>query len=469
MQSGKGSDNSVRVDIGLTHRWNEIQELWQQHQWLYTIGGFLAGLLVAPLIASLGDDAMLFLKSLVPEAVGIAFTVLFINALDKNREDARRRRELQERLVRDAGSPVTATAVNAIRELRAHGWLSGDKGLLQGVDLQRTNMRDANLSGANLSDAIMSNAHLEDAHLLSTNLSGAYLSHAHLEGVNLSLANLQSSYLSNADLRYAKLMEADLTNANLTGATLASADLVFTKLCGADLSMANLTNADLLFADLTDADLAGADLSGADLSEARLTGADLSFAVFDLSTRLPNGLLWTRDTDLTRFGAKVSQRSAHTDTGIFASADDETRRFNMDSIEAVRRQFERTPISDETQEVDIAFAESADDLDAWQEDDLELFGEFFENVDAAELDDASAPKTGELAVGEFHVVDVDVAEDVHETGIDETVDSQAVEPYLGDLEETKTDITLRGDLDMSLFKGVFEDDTDIDDLQQEDS
>ena len=65
------------------------------------------------------------------------------------------------------------------------------------------------------------------------------------------------------------LREADLSMAKLHGATLAGADLRKADLRGADLSAANLR--------------------GADLSEANLHGAYLHEAIYEHSTKFPEG------------------------------------------------------------------------------------------------------------------------------------------------------------------------------------
>jgi uncharacterized protein YjbI with pentapeptide repeats len=86
---------------------------------------------------------------------------------------------------------------------------------LQGVDLERADLRGVNLSNANLTGADLEKADLSDA-----NLSGANLTNADLEEANLTGANLQNANLTRADLE-----DANLTNANVTGANFTGADL----------------------------------------------------------------------------------------------------------------------------------------------------------------------------------------------------------------------------------------------------
>ena len=59
------------------------------------------------------------------------------------REEERRTEELKRRLVRDAGSRSNDVAIAAIDELREREWLEGDKGLLKGADLWKTNLKGA--------------------------------------------------------------------------------------------------------------------------------------------------------------------------------------------------------------------------------------------------------------------------------------------------------------------------------------
>ena len=121
--------------------------------------------------------------------------------------------------------------------------------------------------------------------------------------IDLNGANLYRTRLVDADLGGAILTDADLTGADLTGARLTGADLTLARLPGADLPGANLTGADLTWADLTTTDLSDADLTGADLTEARLTEAilaganldDADFSGAELAEADLTGAKWPRD------------------------------------------------------------------------------------------------------------------------------------------------------------------------------
>ncbi|WP_101836012.1 pentapeptide repeat-containing protein [Frankia canadensis] len=100
------------------------------------------------------------------------------------------------------------------------------------------------------------------------------------------------SELERVDLRGAELDGFDLPRTCFAHSNLAGARLTEAKLAGATLSDTILRNtdfsrADLRGADLTRADLDGAKLLGADLSDAELYGARLSGVITDAETKWP--------------------------------------------------------------------------------------------------------------------------------------------------------------------------------------
>jgi uncharacterized protein YjbI with pentapeptide repeats len=165
---------------------------------------------------------------------------------------------------------------------------------LQGYDLNRADLRFANLTSAILAGANLSLSNLFDADLSGANLTQADLSGANLGLANLNRANLTLTILDHADLGGANLNGAILDSAILTAAKFDFADLSgarldHTNLIKAGLDSAKLRGADLSGADLSGADLSGADLSGANLSGANLSGANLSDTCGNENTRLPEG------------------------------------------------------------------------------------------------------------------------------------------------------------------------------------
>jgi len=125
------------------------------------------------------------------------------------------------------------------------------------LDLQRADLRGADLNGV----------HFERAILREARLDGASLQRAHLDG-----ADLRGAYLCSADLVEATLQDADLREAHLEAAYLVDAHLENADLGGAFLSGAYLSGAHLQ----------GADLGGADLGDAYLYKAELDGAALDV-------------------------------------------------------------------------------------------------------------------------------------------------------------------------------------------
>ena len=77
---------------GFEAQWQEIRRIWaeKENHWLYSIIGFLVGLLASSFLVSTSDT----LATLFLEAVGIAFTILIIDRLNESRA----RRQLKAQL-----------------------------------------------------------------------------------------------------------------------------------------------------------------------------------------------------------------------------------------------------------------------------------------------------------------------------------------------------------------------------------
>lgn len=256
-------------------RLQTIRSIWQQHQWLYLVAGFLVGLMVFPLLNLIFNDLDEFLTSLAPQAVGIVLTVFFIDALNRRREEHRHIRDMKERLIREAGSGVNSIAKSAVEELRSCNWLTGEEGILQGAHMHSADLQDANLLRANLNRADLADAIVVGALLNGAWLEKAILSRAQLRHVNFNFAKMRQIDLIGADLKGAKL-----TGVDLRGALLNHADLR-----GANLSTSNLR--------------------GASLESTMIAGANVWSAELDETTILPNGCAWSPGDDLTRFGALI--------------------------------------------------------------------------------------------------------------------------------------------------------------------
>jgi hypothetical protein len=195
----------------------------------------------------------------------VILTIFVLNFLQERREEARRIRDLQEQLVREAASSVNATARTAVDTMRKRRWLG------------RKNMY-------NFPDDIA-------ALLMNEELFNADLSYADLRYVDLS-----NSYMFEAKLNGAKLRRASLHSVNLVIAQLIAANLY-----EAQLTNANLDSADCRYANLCKADLRGANLKSADLTDALIDRKTR----FDETSILPDGTTWSPGRDLREFGMET--------------------------------------------------------------------------------------------------------------------------------------------------------------------
>jgi len=153
-----------------------------------------------------------WLQNFSTEMFGALFTFLLLERIvgARQQREAEQRKIEQEKqnLIIQMRSEGNAIAKNAVRQLRARGWL--EDGSLQGLDF-----RDANLQGAKL----------RDANLQNVSLKGADLRKASLVGANLQDADLEAANLEGAELRRARLQGAYLENANLQGADVDAVEL----------------------------------------------------------------------------------------------------------------------------------------------------------------------------------------------------------------------------------------------------
>jgi len=161
------------------------------------------GLYLGELVGNLLRD---FYANVSAELASIAITVLIIDVIYQQRDIEREKRDL----ILQMGSPDNAFAKEAVRRLRAQGWLRD--GTLRHAHLPAANLRiadlmEANLSGANLSRADLTGAKLNMADLSRANLSGAILSEA-----KLIYATLYGAYLCEAILDRTTLTHAYYDN-----------------------------------------------------------------------------------------------------------------------------------------------------------------------------------------------------------------------------------------------------------------
>ncbi len=235
-------------------RWQAINVIWSDNRWLYILSGLLFGLLISPALAQLSDNLKAFVDNLIPEAIGIVFTVLILDRLAENRN----RDELKARLFNELRSSAVGQGTAALAWLKREKWIEPDS--LIGAELHRVNWQNAfvgnlSLENANLNGAILSNVsnqvteragqriehpiNFRNASLKYAQLDEAVLIGADFRGAQLTHANLENAVLVNANLEGADLSEANLHNVNLTGAILPDSTV-----WSSEVDMKRFTNAE---------------------------------------------------------------------------------------------------------------------------------------------------------------------------------------------------------------------------------
>ena len=273
----------THAEMTETTRWDEISEIWRGNVWLLVLAGWFAGILTVQGFQMLGADAFGFLNNLVPEAVGIVFTVVILERFAERREQEREREEIRQRLIREMGSRDNATARRAAREANERGMV--EDGSLRRAILTEASMEEVDLSGGDFESASLWLADLSRARLARANFENASLERTELDDAFLYRANLKNTFLQEATLENADLDEANLTGAHLREANLEKANLQDATLYGAFLYRANLLNAYLNGAKFDEKTV---------LPDAKIIGRDEHVApVYDK--------YWTADTDMKRY------------------------------------------------------------------------------------------------------------------------------------------------------------------------
>jgi len=271
-----------------------------------------------------------FSTEMLGAIVTFALLYLIVEHREKRLEEQKEESKLKARLIREMGSPDNATALNAVRELRAHGWL--ENGTLQGANLIEANLQGANLEGVNLQRANLTAANLLEANLNRANLQKAQMRDANLQKAKLEEADLRKAFLAGVDMREAYLAHTNLEGAylfkakltgiylfdvNLQGAILGlssmqQAYLVKVNLRGADLAHVNLHEAELGHADLQETRMEGVNLSGAHLHSAKVTDNQLAIASSLRGATMPDGRRY--DGRFNLWGDIRTARRGHIDT-----------------------------------------------------------------------------------------------------------------------------------------------------------
>lgn len=281
-------------------RIKETQAIWKQYQGLYVVAGILIGLLLFPLLELVITDLRALLIGLVPQAIGVGFMIFFLDKIYTRHNTE----QLKKRLIHEASSQSQETATSAVDWMHQEDWLTGDDGLLKGIDLSGAKLEKAFLISANLTATGFYGADLKHAKLVGANLNRAELSHANLDGAWLVGATLEKAllietHLEDALLNRASLQQAMLSGAHLKEANLDNAQLNNAKLHNADLKGANLINVDLRGANLSKADLRGADLHNATLDDTIIWSSQ--FGRQPNIAILPDGTMWETGMTLEHF------------------------------------------------------------------------------------------------------------------------------------------------------------------------
>lgn len=257
-------------------RWEEIKAIWSENRWLYGIAGVIIGLLSAPALEQIISGLNDLLGNLVPEAIGMIFTVAILDRLAENRS----RNELRTRLLNEMRSSAIGQGTAALNWLRREGWLTDDT--LEGADLHRANWEYAYVGGLNMTNA---------------NLNGAKLTAISNQITDQWGTREERPVIFNgAWLLYSHLHEAVLIGANFSGTRMKKAHLN-----RAVLINSNFAGSDLREADLSEAKLQGVNFAGANLREAWLDAAIWMNDSGKNPAILPDGVPWTPATDLRKY------------------------------------------------------------------------------------------------------------------------------------------------------------------------
>lgn len=116
-----------------------------------------------------------------------------------------------------------AADIHAILTVLGRRALRYGEGEENRLDLQKTDLRGANLVGAQLEGVIFKDAQLQEANFRRAQLQRAILSDAQLQGAIFKGAELQGANFVGAQLQGAYLWEIDLSGVDLRGAELEGA------------------------------------------------------------------------------------------------------------------------------------------------------------------------------------------------------------------------------------------------------
>lgn len=274
-----------------------ISNLFQQGKTLYLLIGVAIGAVSIVFVQSITTQPQRLLESFVPELIGVAIIIRFMQLMNQKRDDENEKTKLIDALQSDRNE----IALTALNQLSAKGWTYGEESVLANRDLSGSNLELARFWYANLVETRFTNANLSkaefwNANLIQADFKGANLEGAMFLGANLENADFSGSKIADTTWRSANLRGAILINMRMKNLNFTKADLSQTYLMGSIFEEANLWDVNLMnsnvqevkfdgsqlnfvrlnHADARDASFKGCDLTRANFEEADLTNADLS-------------------------------------------------------------------------------------------------------------------------------------------------------------------------------------------------
>lgn len=297
----------------------QTDEMWKKHLDFYRISGglilFVGGLWLGSRLfgvseAVLEDNELAYWTNVFTESLGVVFTIVVLGAWNTRQN----KKDLQKRLVREAGSRDNSTAVSAVDWMREEGWLTGLEKLLSEKTFKNANLQNADFSGADLTKTGFVQCNCQNANFDNTNLekggfvggraNGARFSGANLIGVRFSGTFFREARFINANMAGAVFERAELSgaymyNANLEGSHIDGA----TSLKGAILYGANLANVEFpMYVHINWAKHMVRQRANREgiLSKSELFESDYT-AIFDETTMLPDGSYWKPEFGIKHF------------------------------------------------------------------------------------------------------------------------------------------------------------------------
>lgn len=283
------------------NRWQTIKSIWRDpnNRWLYALVGFICGALSTFFFTTESQT----LSSLFPEAAGIFFTVVFIDALyRRNAEETEIRR-----LIRQMRSRHNYLALQALEQL--------------GERVSTGAVRGKSFAFADLTGAYIADADCYKTNFFHTRLIGGTVSHSNCASANFEMCDLTASTLSrtnfaNSCFRGATIIHANVDNCdfeeanfynfnrNLPPETPIQVTFGSSRFDKCDFRHAWLRHSNFIFCSMKLADLEFADMKftegNIDFTDANLERVKFQAAYLPMST-LPDGSVWTEETDLERF------------------------------------------------------------------------------------------------------------------------------------------------------------------------